>query len=163
MSEPEFAKPIRRFLDDWRTWMVIAYIVMGLLIVWLFVLGGELSKEQAATAAAQAERNANAKASAISQRDGCYTSADNAPDLLNLIFAVKLNAMNSVKASRAALRIDPGGPLAAVRKANIERAKAAVAAAQKFEDRIAATAKTVDECDALAKRLGLEPRPRKEP
>lgn len=79
--------------DDWRFWMGVAYFGLVLVIVWLFFLNRDVSQQQAATAAAQAERNAEARASAISQRDGCYASADNSPDLLSIMGAIKLNAL----------------------------------------------------------------------
>lgn len=147
-------------LDDWKPWMVLAYFALVALVTWLFYLNRDLSREQAARAAAQAERNAEQRASAISQRDGCYTSVDQVPDLLAVIDSVRTNAMNSVDAARAALAIEPDGPLAKVRLDSIRRGQASIAAANRFSERIRAQSRTVADCDDLARELGLKPRPR---
>ena len=146
---------MRVFLDDWRPWVGIAYFALVVMMVVLFFLNRAVVREQAA-------REAETKAGAVSARDNCYRLADNNPDLLAIIAAVRLLSRNSIQASQAALAIDPTGPLAPVRRASIRRSRKAVIAADKFRDQIAGNTPTEARCDALAERLGLQPRPKEE-
>lgn len=153
MSEIEVKA--RHFLDNWRFWVGVAYLGVVFCLVVLYFLNRDIAREQAARAATQ-------KAGAISQRDNCYRMVDNNPDLIAIIDAVELNAQNSVESSRASLEIDPDGLLAPVRRASIARALSAIDAADKFKEQIASNTPTLKRCDALAIRLGLEPRSKEE-
>jgi hypothetical protein len=142
---------VRHFLDNWKVWMGVAYFGLAALVVWLFFLNQTVAKETAARAATQ-------KAGAVSQRDNCYRQIDNNPDLIAIINAVGQNSRNSILSAKAALKLEPTGPLVAVRLGTIARAQAAIAAAEKFQHQILKTTPTVRKCDELALRLGLAPR-----
>jgi len=148
VTEGRNARGVRVFLDSWKPWVGVAYVALVVMIVVLFFFNQDLAREQAA-------REATQRAGAISQRDNCLRMVENNPDLIAIIDAVQLNAQNNAESARAALAIEPEGPLANVRRASIARANAAIAAAQQFKEQIESTTPTLADCVALAKRLGV--------
>lgn len=147
-------KPQKEEAQKWTiVGLLVAYFMMAAIIVALYYLNRDVSREQAARAAEQ-------KAGAVSSLDNCYRMVDNNPDLIAIIDAVALTAQNSIASSRAALEIDPDGALAPVRRASIRRNQKAKAAALKFKRQILRTTPTEERCGELAVRLGLQPRPK---
>lgn len=138
-------------LDNWRVWVGIAYFGIALMIVALFFLNRDVTREQTARAATQ-------RAAAVAQLENCYRQVDNNPDLVAIIDAVRLNAENSLTTAKAALAVDPSGPLAQVRRDGIDRARLAIAAAHEFREQILSSTPTLTSCNSLAISLDLPPR-----
>lgn len=64
----------RRLLDNWQFWMILAYAVLAVVVVALWVNFGRESRDQARTAEVVARRHADVVANAEAQYEQCVKS-----------------------------------------------------------------------------------------
>ena len=140
---------LRYRLDNWKLWVGIAYFGLIFVIMALFFLNRDISQ-------AQADRAAEQKSSQIAQVQTCRQRAQTGPDVQAIITLVRLNAENTIAAAKAAIATDPDGPLTEVRLASIARSERNLDRMTRFQQAISEQTPTLDECNALAKKLGVQ-------
>lgn len=142
----------RHFLDNWKLWVGIAYFGMATMVVALFFLNRDISREQAKSAA-------ESRSQSVAAVNNCYEAIRNAPSVRGLLAAIELAPRNSIEANEAAIAAsDPGDPLIAVRKASVVRSQKALATVQRSRRKYEKTIPSQAKCDALATKLDVERR-----
>jgi len=141
----------RGFLDSWKFWVAIAYFGLVAVIVALYFLNRDVSREQAARAAEQ-------KAGALAQRDDCYRRLEANPDLLALLETMADDRRDRIQASLDSIAAQPDSELNAIRRESIAKSRRAIRGIDRFTRQIQAATPSIDECDALSVRLGLQPK-----
>lgn len=139
----------REFLSLWQFWMVIAFFGLATVAVYSLHLSDRQAREEGA-------RAASVRAAALTQVGQCFTSAKNAPITLGFIDAHEAIIDNGILANRAALNVDPTGPLAKVREESIMRLEKAKANTAALRLLIVRNTPTIDKCVGIAGKLGVD-------
>lgn len=147
-------------LDSWRFWIGVAYAGIVLLFVCILVLFSKQinsqARERERAAADVAAATAQAKIANAAQVGSCVTAWRTAPNVLRILDLLDVLASNSIIANTAALQQDPGSPLTDVRKASLRRLAPAPGTIRVFRDATLKDKRTLTECRALAKKLGVD-------
>lgn len=147
-QEAEFS--VRTFLDNWRFWAGVFGVALVAMIVVLFVLNRDVSREQRA-------RSEATRAALLAQREQCYNSLRSSPDLIALLDTLAEDRIDRIHSSQEAIELSPGDKLNAVRRRSILKSQQALHGIERFRRSIIAQEPTRKECDGLSARLGLQP------
>lgn len=138
----------RLFLDNWRFWIIVAYILLAALIILLFRINSDIAKENANEAA-------QAKAFAVSRVEACRAAIRVVPDQLVTLGTVERLA----RAARDTLQdlVDqmPNSPLTPTRVRAIQRYDNSLEQLAAYALRIANEAPSPEECQKLGQQLGV--------
>lgn len=140
----------RRKLDNWRLWMVIAYVGLAACIVFLYAL-------QRNQAQADAERAAARESQAATEVSRCLQQVTSAPQVARVLRVIDLVVTNSILANEAALEADPDSDLTPVRQASLARLRPGRVELRKFIEATEEAAPTMKDCRELAVSLGIDP------
>lgn len=141
---------LREFLSSWQFWMVLAYLGLGTVVIFLFVLSGKQARIQAQTAAAS-------QSNATTQVGQCFTAVRNAPVTRRFLAAHEALIQNSVLANKAALRLaSPHDPLHNVRVQSLARLRKAQDNADELGRLFRRMTPTRRKCVLLAARRGVD-------
>lgn len=142
-------KGVRQKLDDWRFWVGVAYFGLVAVVVALFFINRDISREQTREAAEQ-------RASSVSQVSTCADAVRNAPDVEALIAAIRFNVSDRVAATKDAIRVAPeGDPLAKVRQESLVRLRNQLARIDRLTAGFRKSTPTRAKCNALARKVGV--------
>ncbi len=89
----------------------------------------------------------------------CYPSARSRDVVVGGLSGLALSMSVTISATAVALAQDPTGPLAATRRRNLQKLIPAKAKLERLILLYAANVPTLASCDALARELGINPRP----
>jgi hypothetical protein len=132
--------------------LILAYFFLAAIIVALYVAFGKISREQAARAAEQ-------RSAAVAQRADCYRRLEANPDLLALLDTMADDRRDRIQANLDSIAAEPDSALNDIRRRSIQKSRRAIEGIERFVDQIERATPTLEECDALSVRLGLQPKP----
>lgn len=147
MNTPEF-KQTRVRLDSWRFWMVVAYVGLAIILGCVIYLFSKQSQDES-------DRRAAAKVANTAQVTSCISSYRQAPNTLRVLDLLDVLADNSIQANEEALKADPTGPLAQIRKNSLLRLKPAVPTIRLFRETTILNQRTLKQCQELAFKLDV--------
>jgi hypothetical protein len=140
----------RRFLDDWRFWMGVAYFGLILVICALWINYDRVNADAARTARIVAARHAEVVANADSQYQQCVQSGPVFSHVNKFIFGVEAVEQALLTNTETTHRATPpGSAIYATQTANIARLRDAIQAARL----VAFPVPTATQCRALRARL----------
>lgn len=143
-------KKLRRYLDDWRFWMGIAYFGLVLVTVALWINYDRVSADTARTIKVEAARHADIVANADAQYTQCVESIPTLRHVNDFIVGVagleQALLKNNIAAHQAT---PPTTPLYAAQILNIARLRVAIRSAKQ----VAFTVPTKATCVALRDSL----------
>lgn len=160
------------FSDAPRRWLftVIVMITLSLAVIGLAVWNVSLvqstneikeknikadAKITAIAIARAAEKRAAKQAANTSRVTGCINAARTGPDLLKVLNLMAVLARNQVDGSRKAVASEPGSPLNPQRLKALQRSLEALDSLRRFGLSTKKQIRTMEECTALAKKLGV--------
>jgi len=139
--------PLRDRIDNWRFWVGIAYFGLAAVVVALFFLNRDISKQQAESAA-------KSRAATAAQVRSCADAVRNKPDVDGLLDAIRFNIADRITVTVAAQEAaPPSDPLIVVRQASLDRLHQKLDALDTFIAKVADRTPTKQKCNEMAVRL----------
>ena len=144
-----YESSIRERLDNWRLWVGVAYFGLAAVVVALFFINRDISRQQADSAA-------KARSASATQVRSCVDAVRNKPDVDGLLDAIRFNIADritvTVAANEAAAADDP---LTNVRASSLTRLHDKLDKLDAFIAKVNDRTPTRSECNEMAVDLGL--------